>query len=567
MNEIYLNDESRQLNTNNTNTNAKCLISNLIGIKVESKNLQSESDENNNNNNKNEELVRIKMNRSRSSSGSRCSSVSVSSSSSSCDRFDLNDASNLNVFFDSLTNRFGSDCDRAKSSLDDDGRENFMFICIGCRRQFDRNVDFLSHVENEHCKQKQHQHMFKLAKEHDNFLRNELTPGVKKHHLNKIVVFLMEKKMKLTFMHKYAQNLLATNEDTALCLEQLNRERKSGKSKKKSREPTNSSFDESSSTHMYENETNLDEFSNSSSSDYSADEITDDQSPYDSNISDETLLFIDYSIIHFNRLISILKELYNLSSINSLPVYNNHESKKKTKKSSFNRACQPTPVKMTVEPARTATPQTPVAKIVQQTSSELTSKLTNKQSNSSIHSRNACKKLKCPKCNWHYKYRETLDIHMREKHSTDLSSTLSQQCVYCIENTPHPRLGRGEQYKCGYKPYRCEICDYSTTTKGNLSIHMQSDKHINNLKEIRENAPSTKNTNDSSSSVSKLAVKSEPDSNADNSDTDSSARYRPNMANNKTTKMTNSKYIGLAKGTCCIFLHRLYTRFFLIFLK
>uniref|UniRef100_A0A1A9VG65 C2H2-type domain-containing protein n=1 Tax=Glossina austeni TaxID=7395 RepID=A0A1A9VG65_GLOAU len=29
----------------------------------------------------------------------------------------------------------------------------------------------------------------------------------------------------------------------------------------------------------------------------------------------------------------------------------------------------------------------------------------------------------------------------------------------------HPRLARGESYSCGYKPYRCEICNYSTTTK------------------------------------------------------------------------------------------------------
>ena len=84
---------------------------------------------------------------------------------------------------------------------------------------------------------------------------------------------------------------------------------------------------------------------------------------------------------------------------------------------------------------------------------------------SAMHSRNACKKLKCPKCNWHYKYRETLDIHMREKHQTD-SSRADQVCQYCVENSQHPRLGRGEQYKCGYKPYRCDICDYSTTTKG-----------------------------------------------------------------------------------------------------
>ncbi|KAK3086367.1 hypothetical protein FSP39_017455 [Pinctada imbricata] len=96
-----------------------------------------------------------------------------------------------------------------------------------------------------------------------------------------------------------------------------------------------------------------------------------------------------------------------------------------------------------------------------------------------MHSRNSCKTLKCPKCNWHYKYQETLEIHMKEKHPEN-----DQQCVYCISNQPHPRLARGESYSCGYKPYRCEVCNYSTTTKGNLSIHMQSDKHLNNVQEL-----------------------------------------------------------------------------------
>lgn len=45
-------------------------------------------------------------------------------------------------------------------------------------------------------------------------------------------------------------------------------------------------------------------------------------------------------------------------------------------------------------------------------------------------------------------------------------------------------MARGESYSCGYKPYRCEICNYSTTTKGNLSIHMQSDKHLNNMQDL-----------------------------------------------------------------------------------
>ena len=97
-----------------------------------------------------------------------------------------------------------------------------------------------------------------------------------------------------------------------------------------------------------------------------------------------------------------------------------------------------------------------------------------------MHSRNSCKTLKCPKCNWHYKYQQTLEAHMKEKHPEN-----ETKCVYCETNQPHPRLSRGETYTCGYKPYRCEVCNYSTTTKGNLSIHMQSDKHLNNVQELQ----------------------------------------------------------------------------------
>ncbi len=95
--------------------------------------------------------------------------------------------------------------------------------------------------------------------------------------------------------------------------------------------------------------------------------------------------------------------------------------------------------------------------------------------------RNSCKTLKCPKCNWHYKYQETLEIHMKEKHPENDAT-----CIYCITGQQHPRLARGETYTCGYKPYRCEVCNYSTTTKGNLSIHTQSDKHLNNMQELQK---------------------------------------------------------------------------------
>ncbi|XP_069617901.1 zinc finger homeobox protein 2 [Ranitomeya imitator] len=101
-----------------------------------------------------------------------------------------------------------------------------------------------------------------------------------------------------------------------------------------------------------------------------------------------------------------------------------------------------------------------------------------------LHSRNSCKTLKCPKCNWHYKYQQTLDVHMKEKHPESHS-----HCSYCHSGQQHPRLARGESYNCGYKPYRCEACNYSTTTKGNLTIHMQSDKHLANLQGYQGSGP------------------------------------------------------------------------------
>ena len=37
--------------------------------------------------------------------------------------------------------------------------------------------------------------------------------------------------------------------------------------------------------------------------------------------------------------------------------------------------------------------------------------------------KNADKTLKCPKCNWHYKYIETLEAHIRDKHGDDPINT------------------------------------------------------------------------------------------------------------------------------------------------
>uniref|UniRef100_A0AAQ4R6W3 C2H2-type domain-containing protein n=1 Tax=Gasterosteus aculeatus aculeatus TaxID=481459 RepID=A0AAQ4R6W3_GASAC len=139
-----------------------------------------------------------------------------------------------------------------------------------------------------------------------------------------------------------------------------------------------------------------------------------------------------------------------------------------------------------------------------------------------MHSRNSCKTLKCPKCNWHYKSQHTLQVHMKEKHPETggqcvcaasgvkcvCGAATRGVCAYCSSGKPHPRLARGETYACGYKPYRCEVCDYATSSKGNLSIHMQSDKHLNNVQNGGQSNGSvhtshiTGNNNNSSSSSS-----------------------------------------------------------------
>lgn len=59
--------------------------------------------------------------------------------------------------------------------------------------------------------------------------------------------------------------------------------------------------------------------------------------------------------------------------------------------------------------------------------------------------RNSTKTLKCPKCNWHYKYQETLEIHMKEKHAE-----ADVKCAFCADNRSHPKLARGETYSCGF---------------------------------------------------------------------------------------------------------------------
>uniref|UniRef100_A0A8C6K3U2 Zinc finger homeobox protein 3 n=1 Tax=Melopsittacus undulatus TaxID=13146 RepID=A0A8C6K3U2_MELUD len=151
-----------------------------------------------------------------------------------------------------------------------------------------------------------------------------------------------------------------------------------------------------------------------------------------------------------------------------------------------------------------------------------------------MHSRNSCKTLKCPKCNWHYKYQQTLEAHMKEKHPEPGGS-----CVYCKSGQPHPRLARGESYTCGYKPFRCEVCNYSTTTKGNLSIHMQSDKHLNNMQNLQNGGGEQVFTNIGSTcgAPSPTKPKTKPTWRCEVCD------YETNVARNLRIHMTSEKHM------------------------
>ncbi len=561
------------------------------------------------------------------------------------------------------------------------------YFCVCCRLKFFDSKDFLRHCHNtsntdeisSKSLQLLPQHKkFKLTKDQEKFILDNLIiykdgsrsdPHPNSHPLtssqtstsppnspvrtdlstcststtkktkieNKIIVFLMEKKMKQKFLDQYSQDLLVANEETALCLEELNTERK----KLKKEHASLAMYDDYA---MNDDDSIQEENNKNTNSDDDKDQAEthfNNDKQVENSDKQYSLLFIDYSIIQFNRIIKNLKHLYSINNVSSSAMYdssissvasssaagmtvqanqfnssstssspvfnrkkdtqsaaslatavnrrggyemnkfntnaNNNNINKKTdlikklfqvsttntnnsnnnnnnneNESALNLKLDNALKQLSENSNHLKKPKHTTSNLINigsSTSSTITSKKQQQQITappsahqllsssscstvaaatatvtmpvSTMHSRNACKKLKCPKCNWHYKYRETLDIHMREKHSSDLTNNMSQQCTYCVDNTPHPRLGRGEQYKCGYKPYRCDICDYSTTTKGNLSIHMQSDKHINNLKETKttsvtssstssSNNTATATTSSSLSSNSSLLVSTSP---------------------------------------------------------
>lgn len=436
----------------------------------------------------------------------------------------LQSGESLDKFFDQI---LADNDDSFKSTSNNDSSDllSNRFFCINCRLKFETSEDFLRHCNEEvdSCHTN-----FRVNKDQEKFLINNLVILKKQSNVRvdcKIIVFLIESEMKKKFLEKYSHDLLVANEETAICLEDLNNDKRSSgfKSKNSNDRLINNENDSVKNDDEYVDFESENEFAE-------YDDLNDKQKQNEISTNEFALLFVEYSIIQFSRILEKLKNLYNLNesesdfrhtsdsetSNNDEPAVNmtntdkhnlvsdessatsdedeSNELKHQPFTKKFNENENLFKIENNLDILKRS--KSLFADLTKQQESQIKKQEAKKtmQPNkvSTMHSRNACKKLKCPKCNWHYKYRETLDIHMREKHSTDLSKDLSQKCIYCLENTQHPRLGRGEQYKCGYKPYRCDICDYSTTTKGNLSIHMQSDKHINNLKELKTNPKSDK---------------------------------------------------------------------------
>ena len=78
----------------------------------------------------------------------------------------------------------------------------------------------------------------------------------------------------------------------------------------------------------------------------------------------------------------------------------------------------------------------------------------------------------CAKCSWHFRFTENsseqesrnriaLDSHMREAHYEQPGN-----CTFCFSDNGqiHPT---SNTYKCGYKPFKCEICNFCANSKGN----------------------------------------------------------------------------------------------------
>lgn len=239
------------------------------------------------------------------------------------------------------------------------------FMCLCCRCKFELGLDFIDHIHTCH-------HSFILDSNRDRFvffvdvevfsrvvktvwvdfrfIRNEIN-----HSEKSVIVVFMEMKMKQRFLARNSHDLLVGNEETALCLEQLNKDDVTSQNNHSNSvdrytylkikvycstnridrfqngKRSNGDYDENNNHRKtseneeeseHDDEDDLDSrLSSSSFDDY--DSTADDEFSSGSN----ALLFIDFSIIQFNRVISILRTLYQRPNATPIDIENSNDYK------------------------------------------------------------------------------------------------------------------------------------------------------------------------------------------------------------------------------------------------
>jgi hypothetical protein len=237
---------------------------------------------NNNNNTSSSKLADRHMVMSRSNSSSSISSMLSDDEqlhNPNHNEIDMNNNNNTNTnngvshraqvaaFFAEILNDH-VDCSNAKN-------EKNHFYCTHCLVEFDSNSEFRAHCKANIPSCEHREHYSFVNPNCEEFIVDDLSSP------RAILVLLMERKMKARFMGRYSHDLLVVNEQLALCLEELN-----------------------------------DDYDNIADDDDGDHDDDDSNSQFSLQSStngheDLSLLFIDYSIIQFSRVVGLLQELYS----------------------------------------------------------------------------------------------------------------------------------------------------------------------------------------------------------------------------------------------------------------
>ena len=82
--------------------------------------------------------------------------------------------------------------------------------------------------------------------------------------------------------------------------------------------------------------------------------------------------------------------------------------------------------------------------------------------------------LMCSECHRRLKTKRGLVEHLWSSHRVASNVTRLKKCRFCDKSfTTNQKLTEHERRHTGDRPYPCELCDYASNTKGNLSHHLK----------------------------------------------------------------------------------------------